>query len=188
MREPFEAIPGAVFPPRPTRAIRLDYGPDQALGRTTKLPPGEGETYPALVSNVDDDGNEVGGIRLPDISVPLATNTGWNLRHPDVGNPDLVIGITGGLMGWTLPFAATREERESTGDPRQSIEERYATEDDYAAKVAECRRQAGGRGIPAGGGRGRSGRVRPAPLPVLDRRGYSQTMTGLPVARVSNSS
>ena len=138
LRDRFEAIPGAIFPPRPTRAIRLDYGPDQALGRTTKLPPGEGETYPALVSDVDDDGNEVGGIRLPDVSVPLATNTGWNLRHPDVGNPDLVIGITGGLMGWTLPFAATRQEREPTGDPRPSIEERYASEDDYASRVANA--------------------------------------------------
>ena len=138
LRDRFEAIPGAIFPPRPTRAIRLDYGPDQALGRTTKLPPGEGETYPALVSDVDDDGNEVGGIRLPDVSVPLATNTGWNLRHPDVGNPDLVIGITGGLMGWTLPFAATREKREASGDPRPSIEERYASEDDYASRVAEA--------------------------------------------------
>ena len=138
LRDRFEAIPGAIFPPRPTRAIRLDYGPDQALGRTTKLPPGEGETYPALVSDVDDDGNEVGGIRLPDVSVPLATNTGWNLRHPDVGNPDLVIGITGGLMGWTLPFAATRQEREPTGDPRPSIEERYASEDDYAARVVDA--------------------------------------------------
>ena len=138
LRDRFEAIPGAIFPPRPTRAIRLDYGPDQALGRTTKLPPGEGETYPALVSDVDDDGNEVGGIRLPDVSVPLATNTGWNLRHPDVGNPDLVIGVTGGLMGWTLPFAVTRQERESTGDPRPSIEERYASEDDYAARVVDA--------------------------------------------------
>ena len=138
LREQFEAIPGATFPPRPTRAIRLDYGPHQALGRTTKLPPGEGETYPALVSDVDDDGNEVGGIRLPDVSVPLAINTGWNLRHPDVGNPDLVIGITGGLMGWTLPFAATHEERKSKGDPRPSIEERYASEDDYAAGVADA--------------------------------------------------
>ena len=90
------------------------------------------------MSNVDDDGNEVGGIRLPDVSVPLATNTGWNLRHPDVGNPDLVIGITGGLMGWTLPFAATRGERESTGDPRPSIEERYASENDYASRIAEA--------------------------------------------------
>ncbi len=138
LRERFEGIPGAVFPPQPTRAIRLDYGPEQALGRTTKLPPGEGETYPALVSDVDEDGNEVAGIRLPDVSVPLATSTGWNLRHPDIGNPGLVTGITGGLMGWTLPFAATREEREAAGDPRPSIEERYASEDDYAARVADA--------------------------------------------------
>ena len=138
LRERFEALPGAAFPPSPTRAIRLDYGPDQAMGRTTTLPPVEGETYPALVSDVDDDGNEVGGIRLPDVSVPLATNTGWNLRHPDIGNPDLIIGITGGLMGWTLPLAATREEQESTGDLRPSIEERYPSEDDFAARVAEA--------------------------------------------------
>ncbi len=138
LRGRFEALPGAVFPPAPTRAIRLDYGPDQALGRTTTLPPGEGETYPALVSDVDDDGNEAAGVRLPDVSAPLATNTGWNLRHPDIGNPGLVIGVTGGLMGWTLPFARTREEREAAGDPRPSIEERYPSESGYISRVADA--------------------------------------------------
>ncbi len=137
LQDRFEAIPGVKFPPVPTQAIRLDYGPELVIGRTTTLPPEEGETYPALVSDVDEDGNEVAGIRLPDITVPLATNTGWNLRNPKIGNPDLIIGVTGGLMGWTLPFAVTSEDRKSNGDPRESIEERYRSEDDFASRVLE---------------------------------------------------
>ena len=90
------------------------------------------------MSDVDEDGNEVGGIRLPSISVPLATNTGWNLRHPDNGNPGLVIGITGGLAGWTLPFHITKEEKEAAGDPRRSIEERYESRDDYVERVRQA--------------------------------------------------
>jgi hypothetical protein len=65
----------------------------------------------------------------------VATHTGWNLRHVEVGNPDLVLGITGGLVGWTLPFPATRADREATGDPRWSIAERYASKDDYLRQV-----------------------------------------------------
>ncbi len=135
LREKFERMPGVVFPPDVTRAMRLDYGDETHLGRTVKLPAEQGETYPAIVSDVDDDGNEIAGIRLPSVSVPLATNTGWNLRHPDNGNPDLVIGITGGLAGWTVPFSATEEERESAGDPRPSIEQRYESRDDYVNEV-----------------------------------------------------
>ena len=33
----------------------------------------------ALVPQVDADGNEIAGIRLPDIAVPRGTFTGWNL-------------------------------------------------------------------------------------------------------------
>ena len=95
----------------------------------------EGEAYPALVAAVDTDGNEMTGIRLPDLATPLATHTGWNLRHQEVGNPDLVIGITGGLAGWTLPFPATRADREATGDPRLSIAERYLSRENYVQQV-----------------------------------------------------
>ena len=135
LRERFERIPGVDFPPRVTRAMRLDYGDEAHLGRTVKLPAVQGKEYPAVVSNVDEDGNEVGGIRLPSISVPLATNTGWNLRHPDNGNPDLVIGITGGLAGWTVPFRKTEQDRETAGDPRASIEERYDSRDEFLDRV-----------------------------------------------------
>ncbi len=138
LREKFERIPAVTFPPEVTRAMRLDYGDETHLGRTVKLPAERGEEYPAIVSDVDDDGNEVGGIRLPSVSVPLATNTGWNLRHPDNGNPDLVIGITGGLAGWTLPFPKTSKDREASGDPRPAIQERYESKDDYVERVRQA--------------------------------------------------
>ncbi len=137
----FANLPGVRFPPKVTRALRLDYGPETDHGRTVRLPAQEGETYPALVSDVDADGNERAGIRLPDITVPLATHTGWNLRHEAVGNRDLVIGITGGLAGWTLPFAATGASREATGDPRPSIDERYASRDEYLRRVRAATRE-----------------------------------------------
>lgn len=134
----FSGLPGVSFPSRTVRPMRLDFGPEAHLGRTTVLPPEQGAEYPALVSDVDADCNEVAGIRLPDVSVPLATHTGWNLRHPDQGCPDLPIGISGGLAGWTLPFAATRAEREHTGDPRPSIEERYVSKEEYLRLVRQA--------------------------------------------------
>ena len=50
------------------------------------------------------------------------------------------MGVSGGLSGWTLPFAATRAERESSGDPRPSIEERYASKDEYLRLVHNAAR------------------------------------------------
>ena len=126
--------------------MRLDYGTEAHLGRTTTLPPVAGEEFPALVSNVDDDCNEIGGIRLPDLSVPVATYTGWNLRHPDIGAPGLVIGITGGLAGWVLPFAATATRRAATGDPRPSISERYASKEDYVSQTKKAAERLAGEG------------------------------------------
>ena len=66
---------------------------------------------------MDGDGNEVAGVRLPDVSEPLATYAGWNLRHPDMGAPDQLMG----LLGSTIPFPPTRADREASGDPRLSI-------------------------------------------------------------------
>ena len=142
----FTRIPGVPFPEKVTRAMRLDYGPDARLGRTTTLPPVAGEEFPALVSNVDDDCNETGGIRLPDLTVPVATYTGWNLRHPDIGAPGLVIGITGGLAGWALPFAATAAQRAASGDPRPSIKERYASKEDYVSRTKKAAERLVGEG------------------------------------------
>jgi hypothetical protein len=80
---------------------------------------------------VDADGNERAGIMLPELSVPLATHTGWNPRHPDIGGSGQLLAFA----GTTVPFARTRREREALNDPRPSIEERYRSRDDYLARV-----------------------------------------------------
>ena len=131
-------LPRVRVPTQTTRAIRLDYGPESHLGRATTLPAEEGAEFPALVADLDESFNERGGIRLPDLAVPVATYTGWNLRDESIGNPNLFIGITGGLAGWTLPLPATQAERESAGDPRASIEERYASREGYLEQLTRA--------------------------------------------------
>ena len=87
-----------------------------------------GQVYGTRVPTVDADGNETSGIRLPPIAVPLATYTGWNLyaRLPnELCDRD----------GSSIPFAKTKAERETAGDPRPAIEERYGSRADYVAKV-----------------------------------------------------
>ena len=126
----FKSIPSAsVVEPTPHNS-RLDFGPDE--GKFSRLPPAVGKPYPNLVSAVDEDGNELSGIRLPDVSVPLATHAGWNVRHSDMGGAGQFIK----QIGSTLPFPATRREREASGDPRRSIEERYPSREDYLITVA----------------------------------------------------
>jgi len=71
---------------------------------------------------------------LPDLSVPLATYTGWNVRHPDIGGP----GQTLSLIGSTIPFPATQAAREASGDPRPSIEGRYSSKEDYLQRVQQA--------------------------------------------------
>jgi hypothetical protein len=130
-RSVFTAIPGVGFPAHPPQVVRLDFGPEASRGVATTLPPAEGKSYPHFVPTVDRDGNEVSGIRLPDLTVPLATYTGWNLRHPQMGAPETLMS----LMGSTIPFPASREERAARGDPRRSIEERYLSRAAYIEQV-----------------------------------------------------
>ncbi len=136
--ERFAKLPGVRVPTETTRAIRLDYGPEAHLGRTINLPADEGEEFPALVADIDETFNERRGICLPDLTVPVATYTGWNLRDESIGNSNLFIGITGGLAGWSLPLPATRAEREASGDPRSSIEELYSDREDYVEQVTRA--------------------------------------------------
>ena len=134
------SIPSVNSPAHLRRFTRLDFGPDE--GVPTKIPAEVGSTYPVLVPAVDGNGNELAGIPLPYISAPLATYTGWNLRHPDIGGPDQVIstgGASGGtLRGSTIPFPATAGARASAGDPRDSVEEHYATRDNYLDRVQQA--------------------------------------------------
>jgi len=91
------------------------------------------QRWQVLVPQVDADGNEIAGIRLPDIAVPRGTFTGWNLYRPPL--PD---GELADRDGTFLAFAATRAERASAGDPRASIEERYPTPAVHTARVAQA--------------------------------------------------
>jgi hypothetical protein len=111
----------------------MDFGPDAEAG-IARYAPVENGTYPVLVSAMDEDRNEVAGIRLPDVAVPLATYTGWNVRHDCMGQGGL---MTSGapLFGTTLVFARTLADREASGDPRAAIDERYTSKADYLAKV-----------------------------------------------------
>ena len=137
----FPAIPGVRPPALLVRARRLDFGPDWRKGVHTVQPPVAGEPFPSLVPQSDLDGNDLGGIRLPAMSVPLATYTGWNLRDPSIGAPDQCVSFIGSY----LPFPRTVEERRRTGDPRRSISERYASREEYLrrcdAALAELVRQ-----------------------------------------------
>jgi Alpha/beta hydrolase domain len=86
------------------------------------------------VPDVDEDGNERAGIRLPDVAVPLATYTGWNFRKPSIG----AAGELASLLGSSIFFPATRAAREAAKDPRRSIEERYRSQQDYLARVEQA--------------------------------------------------
>ena len=131
LRASFESIPGVRFPDRIARPTRLDFGADVERGITSALPPRVGAPYVTLVSAVDVDGNDAAGVRPWELRVPLATFTGWNLRHPDQGAP----GDLMSMMGSTLPFPRTPAERARTGDPRRSLEERYRGREDFLDRV-----------------------------------------------------
>jgi len=82
------------------------------------------------VPQVDADGNERDGVHLPEITVPLATYAGWNLRDPSIGAPDQRVPFEASY----LPFPRTVADRQKTGDPRKSIAERYAGREDYLGR------------------------------------------------------
>jgi hypothetical protein len=130
--ERFAAVPGVALP-RPDRLPtlrRLDLG-DRVAEGVVRLPAGAGEACDCFVSSVDADLNEEAGVRLPDLTVPLASHTGWNPRRPGSGGDGQLLD----MLGSTIPLARDREERERTGDPRPSIAERYADRAEYLALV-----------------------------------------------------
>ena len=93
-----------------------------------------GEPYPSPVSAVDADGNETGGVRMPDVSVPVATHAGFNPRHREGGGEGQVLEY----LGSTVPLARTAAERAAAADPRPSLAERYADREAYLAEVRDA--------------------------------------------------
>jgi hypothetical protein len=125
----FPKIPGMRHPGVSLAPPRVDYGPRFWIeGIQDKVPPETiGPPYVTLVPSFDADGNGIGGIRLPDLAVPLGTYQGWNPRRKEVGASNYL----GRLVGSFWMFPRTEEEREKTGDPRPSIEARYPTQQEY---------------------------------------------------------
>lgn len=130
-RDQWPEIPGVGDPAVNYQPLRLDFGQRwKEEGIADRVPPGIGKPYRTLVPAVDADGNEVAGIRLPEIAVALGTATGWNLRADEFGAGGLPAGLHG---GW-FPFPTTAKEHKAGDDPRPSVEERYPDRDHYFAE------------------------------------------------------
>jgi hypothetical protein len=128
----FPALPGVSLPKAPHQAWRVDYGPDfKTKGIVTIEPPKAGKPFVTLLPQVDRDGNEISGIRMPDISVPLGTYTGWNLRDASIGAPTELFSLIGGFH----PFPTTKLNRETRKDSRPAISERYGSKEDYLNRI-----------------------------------------------------
>jgi hypothetical protein len=133
----FPKVPGIHFTGLHNRQLFLDYGKGILCGKMTVHPPapiGHG-AYAIMVPKVDRDGNDIAGIRLPAVQVPVATYTGWNLRPRGLAEGELA-----GLLGSFIPFARTKAERRKTGDPRLSIEERHRDRNDYVGQTSRAAR------------------------------------------------
>jgi hypothetical protein len=128
----FPRIPGVRVPQDNLQPPRLDLGPRFAgEGIVDRVPAVFGPAYLTLVPAPDEDGNDRGGIRLPEVAVPLGTYTGWNLRPPEMR-------ASGELARWSgsfFPFARTEADRQRTGDPRPSLERRYPSQADCVSRV-----------------------------------------------------
>jgi hypothetical protein len=143
----FPRIPQVNTPHEVSLAYHLDFAlevigrpPGKAGGKQPQMawitvePPQVGAPFGVLVPQSDADGNDLGGVRLPELQVPLATYTGWNLRDPSIGAPEQRVSFLG---SW-IPLAGTAEERKKSGDPRPSIAERYASQEEYLSKFEQA--------------------------------------------------
>ncbi|MCO6419626.1 hypothetical protein JYK14_26170 [Siccirubricoccus sp. KC 17139] len=124
----FPAIPGTR---RPRCATPIAPVTDWVVGER-----GPEDAWRPLVPAVDEDGNELGGVRLPDLAVPRGTHTGWNLYAAEGLEAELC-----DREGSFLPFAVDEAARQAADDPRPSLAARYPTPASYAAAVrAACDR------------------------------------------------
>jgi hypothetical protein len=118
----------------------FNFGPLFDEGILTVLPPILlGTPYQIFVPETDADGNDLAGVRVPEVAVPLATYAGWNLRAPRTGQP---VPIKDGCdaTGQYLPLASTVASRVA-GDPRLSLQQRYSSQTDYVNKVTQAAQQ-----------------------------------------------
>ncbi len=134
----FPSIPGAPSPVGLVNAVEdYDFGTDlnynDLSGAITRMPPSIRQTIRTLVPKVDADGNDVAGVASVLRQAPLGSYLGWNITAAGFDK-----GKICGLSGGYIPFAATKAERLASGDPRPSLEERYATHTGYVEAVKKA--------------------------------------------------
>jgi Alpha/beta hydrolase domain len=139
----FPKIPGVTYTGLKTTRYRYNFGDGfYETGIATINPPvitppyednsANGPIYPSFIPKTDSDGNDIAGIRLADVTVPVATYTGWALRSGPQANDGCE------SSGQFIPFPKTSTERLNKNDPRLSTKERYDWLDQYVSKVAQA--------------------------------------------------
>ena len=120
------------FPKIPGVTYSGSYNPLH-LHDHRSMPPMQGAAYTVLVARTDVDGNMTDGVRHPTLAAPIGTHTGWNLRRKGFAEDQQCAGT-----GSFIPFASTQTERQGTGDPRRSLDERYPTHAAYVKAVSDA--------------------------------------------------
>ncbi|MBZ5631394.1 MAG: HYR domain-containing protein [Acidobacteriia bacterium] len=139
----FPHIPGVTYTGLKTTRYRFDYGTSYydngipTINPPHITPPYEdnplnGPIYPSFIPKTDSDGNDIAGVRLPDVAVPLATYTGWALRAGAQANDGCE------SSGQFIPFPKAEADRVAKSDPRSSVAERYPTYGSYYTKVGHA--------------------------------------------------
>lgn len=133
----FPRIPDTRYPEVIQQPSLLAFGrrwPDEGI--MDRQPPRVAGDYRVLAPRCGEDGNELDCLLPPEVAVPIATYTGWNLRNREAGAENDLVGLNGSYL--LLP--ATEARRREAADPRRSLEARYGTLDRYRQRLeGECR-------------------------------------------------
>ena len=130
------SLPGVLYPTVIQQPVHANYGPDfEEHGIISVHPPNVEGQFIVRVPNLDADNNDRGTIRLPALAYPLGTYTGWNLVKGT--GAEVLLRLNGSY----IPFARTEADRRANGDPRRSLEERYASFPEYLEKYTASARK-----------------------------------------------
>jgi len=133
-RDQFPAIPAVAVPHEAASLPVMDWGPDVENGILREPPDVDYDReYEILVPAVDEDGNEIAGVRAPMVQAPLGTYTGWNLRARGFGHGAMYYDA-----GSYIPFPDTPSEKAMTGDPRRAVVERYGNAEGYLQAIEKA--------------------------------------------------
>ena len=124
-------IPGLRLARVPYQVYRMDLGPHWQQGIIDREPPQIGAPYPIFVSRVDSIGNDLGGIRSIEVSVPLATYYPWQLRTGLPAGADRLLSFRGTF----IPLSKTKADRRGSADSRPSIESLYGDKTHFMTRV-----------------------------------------------------